>query len=406
MTAAPRFSVLLPTHNRADVLGFAIASVLAQSERDFELLVVADGCTDHTRDVVAGFADPRIRFFDLPKGPHFGYANRNVALREARGRFIAFAAHDDLLLPDHLASMGDLLERDGAAWGYSRPVWVSTDGIIVPFCTNLTLGDELRQFLEQRNTIPAACVVHTRSVLEQAGFWPENMPAAADWVLWRRMIACGGGRAAYLREPTNLHFSADWKRSRFAGIEEMRTLLDIADKAGWWPPILRYTPAAEPEQAALWRAMQAGGGAWIAAMRAAVDTVIERVAWNAVCEIQPNLQDALAARTRLQAEVDAAQAEIVSLRYRHVHMEAVAGAARADVAAVRAEAANARAEADMARAEAHALRDRQPAIDAALTACAVAEAATEHARAEIQTLRASTSWRITAPLRRIRTAFG
>src|SRR6185437_16625474 len=79
------------------------------------------------------------------------------------------------------------------------------------------------QFLEQRNTIPAACVVHTRSVLEQAGFWPENVPAAADWVLWRRMIACGGGRAAYLREPTNLHFSADWKRSRFAGIEEMRT---------------------------------------------------------------------------------------------------------------------------------------------------------------------------------------
>ena len=281
---SPRFSVLLPTHNRADVLGFAIASVLEQSESDFELLIVADGCTDGTRDIVASFPDPRIRFFDLPKAPYFGYANRNVALREARGRLVAYAPHDDLMLPDHLALMGGLLKQNGVAWGYSRPLWVSTDGIIVPFCTNLGLADELRSFLEQENTIPAGCVVHSRAALEEAGFWPEDVPSAADWVLWRRMITHAAGDAAHLRQPTNLHFSANWRQSRFSGVAGVQTLLNIADNASWWPAILRHAPSAEPEQATIWRAMKAGGGPWVTALRAATDTVIDRIMWMAVRE--------------------------------------------------------------------------------------------------------------------------
>jgi hypothetical protein len=305
---APRFTVLLPTHNRADVLGLAIASVLAQSEPDFELLIVADGCTDGTSDVVASFSDPRIRFLDLPKAPHLGYANRNVALREASGRLVAYAPHDDLLLPDHLALMGGLLERPAAQWGYSRPLWVSTDGIIVPFCTDLTNADELQVFMTGQNTIPACCVVHTRTILEQVGYWPEDVPFAADCVLWRRMLGSSGGVAAYHRQPTSLHFSADWKQSRFAGSSEAGNLLSIADSAAWWPAILRHPPAAEPEQATIWRAMRSAKAPWVASLRRATDTVINRVCWMAVREFLPAMERTAAelAQAKLDAEVDRA----------------------------------------------------------------------------------------------------
>src|SRR5262245_54968910 len=108
---SPLFSILLPTHNRADVLPFAIRSVLAQTVQDFELLIVGDGCRVGTAEIVRGFSDARIVWFDLPKGPNFGYNNRNIALRQARGAYVAYMAHDDLWLCDHLELLVAVLGR-------------------------------------------------------------------------------------------------------------------------------------------------------------------------------------------------------------------------------------------------------------------------------------------------------
>ncbi|MBS7813461.1 glycosyltransferase [Roseococcus pinisoli] len=424
MTGTPRFSVLLPTHNRADVLGFAIQSVLAQTEPDFELLVVADGCTDGTRDVMAAFEDPRIRFFDLPKAPHFGYANRNLALREARGRLIAFAAHDDLLLPDHLALMGDLLDSEGASWGYSRPLWVSTDGVIVPFATDLGLPGGLQDF-HRGNTIPAACVVHTKEALHQAGFWPEDVPAAADWVLWRRMLGIGALPPAYLRQPTNLHFSADWKKSRFSASAEVERLVGIADAADWWPGILRHPPIMEVEQATLWRVMRAGGEPWVAGLRSAVSQVLDRIAWTAIRETLPGLDAARVEVAGAQAREAAALAQLDEHRQameceRQARMNAEAAsmrgdAVRAELDACRAREAAALAQLDghrqamecerQARMNAEAASLRGDAVRAELDASRAREAEAlaelEGHRQAIGILRASTSWRVTAPLRRL-----
>jgi glycosyltransferase involved in cell wall biosynthesis len=185
--------VLLPTHNRADVIGYAIKSVLRQTERDFELLIVGDGCTDNTADVVQGFLDERIRWFDLPKAPNFGYANRNQVLREARGELIAFIGHDDLLLPDHLRLLGRLFRTGHAEWGYSRPLWVADDGMVVPSAIDLRKPSHLNLFMTGFNAIPAQCVMYRRTCHERYGYWPEETIEAGDWQLWKTFLSPAAG---------------------------------------------------------------------------------------------------------------------------------------------------------------------------------------------------------------------
>lgn len=97
----PAISVILPVHNRADVLARAIQSVLDQSLRDFELIVVDDGSTDASASVPRSFADTRIRIIELGSN-RGGNAARNAGVRAATAPLIAFLDSDDTYLPEKL----------------------------------------------------------------------------------------------------------------------------------------------------------------------------------------------------------------------------------------------------------------------------------------------------------------
>ncbi|MCU1572695.1 MAG: glycosyl transferase family 2 [Micrococcaceae bacterium] len=105
---APLVSIVISTYNRSDYLADCINSILAQSFRDFELVLVDDGSTDATASVVASFDDPRIRYFQRENSGIS--AARNFGTRQARGAFIAVHDDDDLMLPwrleRQLASLG------------------------------------------------------------------------------------------------------------------------------------------------------------------------------------------------------------------------------------------------------------------------------------------------------------
>jgi hypothetical protein len=352
---APRFSVLLPTHDRADVVGYAIRSVLDQSDQDLELLVVGDGCTDDTGSVVRGFGDPRIRWFDLPKAPHFGYANRNVALREASGELVAFMAHDDLVLPDHLERLGALFSEPTVEWAYSRPAWVSDDGIIVPFAVDLRDPVQLGFFLDVANSIPASCVMYRRSCLDRYGFWPEDVPSAGDWEHWKAIIRpSAGSNLAYLPAVTALHFRASWRDSGRWGPEPLHRWLDVAADRRRWPRRLYAVLAdGEPPQASILKAIEEDRDGWTSAIRDGVSVAIDLLAWSQAGDL-----------SRVEGELEQARAQAERWR-----QEAEISAGLAEASARTADAA-------------------------------VAEA--RMAREELSTLLTSRSWRLTAPLRRAR----
>ena len=260
-----RFSILLPTHARADVLGLAIRSALVQTEPDFELLVVCDGCDEATREVLRSFDDDRLRVFDLPKAPGFGWANRNTVLRQAVGDLIANLADDDLWLPDHLERLMDAFEDEQVEWAYSRPLWMTDDGVAVPAAVDLRRPDHLASFMEVGNSIPAPCIVHRRSALERYGYWPDHLwrgepLSAIDWELWRNMLRPSGGRnLAYVPEPTAIHFRASWRDADRWGLPVWSEwAAERKDGTTWWPDELTVdmTKAATPQEAA-WRALEA-----------------------------------------------------------------------------------------------------------------------------------------------------
>ena len=320
---APRFSVLIPTHNRSRLLRLSLSSVLAQTEQDFEVLVVGDGCTDDTADMVAAFADSRIRWFDLPKAPNFGYANRNVALRQAIGTYIAYVTDDDLVFPDHLALLAATLETSGAEWVYGRPLWVTPEGLVVPFASNLLNIDELEIFVTSRNHIPSSCVMHRRSCLEKYGYWPEEVASAGDWRYWIRIIEGGGHtNLGCCLLPTTLHFNASWKVTPDTQMPQVTAAREVAAASSWWPATLKVAiPPGRAEQEVFYELIQQDGH--INRLRRDVARVIDRLAWMQLDETPDFAQKLLLQREelaekagnlmRLKTEVDALQRQLAAV---------------------------------------------------------------------------------------------
>jgi glycosyltransferase involved in cell wall biosynthesis len=161
-------------------------SVLGQSFRDLEVVIVDDGSSDRTAEIVRGFGDPRIRyFFQENRGLA---ASRNRAASLSRGRYLAFQDHDDLWLEEKLAEQVALLEaRADVGLVYSDADWIDAEGRILrrgaPDYRSAS-GSCFEPLLLGSNFVPWQSVVVRRSVWERVGeFRPYRIVEDYDWLL-------------------------------------------------------------------------------------------------------------------------------------------------------------------------------------------------------------------------------
>ena len=187
----PIISVVLTTYNRSKkYLPRAIKSVLDQTFKDFELIIVDDGSTDKTADVVHSFKDKRIKYFKID---HFGCDTRpkNVGIKRSKGKYLAFLDDDCAYRPDHLQALYNNLEKDekvvmvyGDRWVHYEDVTKGKDQIGI-------YNDFDYSLLMKRNYIDTSDVLVRREVLYEVGGYDENLRKFIDWNLWVRLVKRG-----------------------------------------------------------------------------------------------------------------------------------------------------------------------------------------------------------------------
>ncbi len=231
-----RLSILLPTHERPETLLLAIRSIQHQQFEDWELLVCGDGCGPATEEIMASAcgADSRIRWFPLPKAPGFGYANRNLVLKEARGELIGFAAHDNLFFPDHWRRLVAAFDNPTVAMACSSAAWMDGKGKIIPTIFNLADAVIRGRFIcKMENRIPANAFVYRRSLHQEIGGWDETLEKCGDLDLWSRILRHSGVDSfRYIPFIGFIHFRASWKNA--AAVPD-------PTEAGVWPALVSQT---------------------------------------------------------------------------------------------------------------------------------------------------------------------
>ena len=164
------FSVVIATFQWPAALSLAIRSVLAQACTDFELIVVGDGCTDETADVVRGFADPRIRWFNLPENTGSQWGPNNVGLEEARGDYIAYLGQDDLWHPEHLRVAADLVAARRPPAIAAGTVLHGPSGTGVRALSGFCAGG---RYSPNQVVVPSG-LLHRRDAIAAAGPWRDH----------------------------------------------------------------------------------------------------------------------------------------------------------------------------------------------------------------------------------------
>ncbi len=188
--AVPRVSVVVTCYNYGRFLRQAVASALAQTSGELEVIIVDDGSTDDTPNIASTLAgEPRVRYVRQANAGQAAAKNRGIA--EARGELVAFLDADDAWAPEKLARQLPLLDNPAVGVVYSDRQRMNEEGR--PAFTPRFHGHgsprrgRITRHLLFDNFIPFSSSVARRQALLQAGGFKEDLAMAIDWDLWLRV---------------------------------------------------------------------------------------------------------------------------------------------------------------------------------------------------------------------------
>jgi GT2 family glycosyltransferase len=197
----PFLSVVMPTYNGERFIAAAIESVCGQYDEGIELVIVDDGSTDRTVEIVEGFAKVLPIRLITPGRIGNWAAVSNLGLREASGEWACFLHQDDLWLPNRIAALRPAMESADGSLALHNAIFVGPDGLnasghglgrwTCPFLEGTVPSDRFVERLLVQNFVAMPSPVFRRSVAIRSGGLDEALWFSADWDLWLRLGAMG-----------------------------------------------------------------------------------------------------------------------------------------------------------------------------------------------------------------------
>lgn len=191
-------SIIIPTYNRAHVLGKAIDSVFEQTYENWELIVVDDASIDNTIDMMKNYTDDRIKYIREEKNRGANYC-RNIGVKNSKGAYLAFLDSDNYWDKRKLEIQVKEIEKaeDNVAFVFCGEAVNDGDKeYVVP--DKHYSESEIKQILYEKNIIDTNVVLIKRKCFEQVGGFDEKMVRYQDWELFFRVINVYGYKALYI----------------------------------------------------------------------------------------------------------------------------------------------------------------------------------------------------------------
>lgn len=221
-------TIIVPTTgDRGPLLPLSIGSILNQTVKEIEVFVMGDGVNESTRQTILQLkkSDPRIKFFDHPKHPRRGETYRHEALKGAQGQIICYLCDRDLMLPNHVETLLNVLDKYNFV--SNLVISVSQNNSFELRVRSGYLGEPSNQNRKRPSfwDLPLSSVGHTKDLYNELPYGWRTTPIGlfTDQYMWQQFLASPKTKSYSNCEPTILYF----KRGDHPGLSAEERLLEL-----------------------------------------------------------------------------------------------------------------------------------------------------------------------------------